>query len=62
MCLDRDAALDYPQTNLAGGATGEAPLPMHRGGTETRTVPLEAKWVTGRAGFTSFSARAGMLL
>lgn len=23
-----------------------APLPVHRGGTETRTVPLEAKWVT----------------
>jgi hypothetical protein len=30
----------------SGNEVDFAPLPVHRGGTETRTVPLEAKWVT----------------
>ncbi len=30
----------------SGNEIDLAPLPVHRGSTETRTVPLEAKWVT----------------
>jgi acyl CoA:acetate/3-ketoacid CoA transferase beta subunit len=30
----------------SGNEVDFAPLPVHRGGTETRTAPLEAKWVT----------------